>query len=90
MGDKGDAMELQSGHGAGADDGEEGHLAPASHQSVYETRYQKSLRHYLTREALPKESNYRNLASIVGDGSNRPRPTLDQLHNASYQGEVSF
>lgn len=49
-----------------------------SNSGVYETRYQKSLRHYLTREALPKESHYRNLDSIV-DGS--ARPTLDDLHH---------
>ncbi|XP_018008645.2 bumetanide-sensitive sodium-(potassium)-chloride cotransporter [Hyalella azteca] len=52
--------------------------SPLSSNSVYETKYQKSLRHYLTREALPKESNYRNLKSIV-DASLQPRPTLDDL-----------
>uniref|UniRef100_A0A0P4WGS6 Na+/K+/2Cl-cotransporter n=1 Tax=Scylla olivacea TaxID=85551 RepID=A0A0P4WGS6_SCYOL len=61
-------------------DGMDSHLHTThSHSnSVYETRYQKSLRHYLTREALPKESHYRNLDSIV-DGS--ARPTLDDLHH---------
>lgn len=87
MGDHVVAMELQSS-GAGADDEGEGELAPISHHTVYDTKHQKSLRHYLTREALPKDSNYRNLASIV-DGSKRPRPTLDELHNATYHGEVS-
>nr|ANU78813.1 Na+/K+/2Cl- cotransporter [Portunus trituberculatus] len=63
-------------------DGMDSHLHATTHShsnSVYETRYQKSLRHYLTREALPKESHYRNLDSIV-DGSG-PRPTLDDLHH---------
>lgn len=64
-------------------DGADGHLSPTTHSnSVYETRYQKSLRHYLTREALPKESHYRNLDSIV-DGS--ARPTLDDLHHNTYR-----
>lgn len=81
-------MELHGGRGA--DDGPEGgYLASGPRLSIYDTKYQKSLRHYLTREALPTDANYRNLASIV-DGSKRPRPTLDELHNATYYGEVSF
>ncbi|KAL7639364.1 UNVERIFIED_CONTAM: hypothetical protein RMT77_009865 [Armadillidium vulgare] len=68
-------------------DGEDdSHCYPTTHShhsSNYETRYQKSLRHYLTREALPNESHYRNLNSIV-DGS--ARPTLDELHDATYRG----
>ncbi|KAL7639645.1 UNVERIFIED_CONTAM: hypothetical protein RMT77_010147 [Armadillidium vulgare] len=39
----------------------------------------RSLRHYLTREELPRESNYRNVDSIVGgDGG---RPSLKYLHD---------
>ncbi|XP_042219292.1 solute carrier family 12 member 2-like [Homarus americanus] len=84
------AIELDSSShiqvGAGPDAGDDGHLSPTTHSnSVYETRYQKSLRHYLTREALPKESHYRNLNSIV-DGSG-VRPTLDDLHNNTLREE---
>lgn len=54
------------------------HLSPTSRRasSVYETKYQKSLRHYLT-EALPNENYYRN--SIDGF----VRPTLEDLINPS-------
>ena len=88
-----DAIELDSGSHiqvASGLDGADSHLHTThSHSnSVYETRYQKSLRHYLTREALPKESHYRNLDSIV-DGSG-PRPTLDDLHhNTLRENQVS-
>nr|AMO44056.1 Na+/K+/2Cl- cotransporter protein [Penaeus japonicus] len=85
-----DTIELKSGSriqvALAMDSGDEGHLSPTTHShsnSVYETRYQKSLRHYLTREALPKESHYRNLNSIV-DGGN-VRPTLDDLHNNTFR-----
>lgn len=85
-----DTIELESGSriqvASAMDSGDEGHLSPTTHShsnSVYETRYQKSLRHYLTREALPKESHYRNLNSIV-DGGN-VRPTLDDLHNNTFR-----
>ena len=89
MGESSDTMELQGGSGAAGGGDEEGDLAPISHHAVYETKYQKSLRHYLTREALPNESNYRNLESIV-DGSNRQqRLTLDELHDSTYHEEVS-
>nr|CAH0110941.1 unnamed protein product [Daphnia galeata] len=39
----------------------------------------KSLRHQLTREALPRLDNYRNILSIQAGH----RPTLDELHNAT-------
>ena len=81
-----DTMELEAG---GQLDSDDAHLSPTTHSNsgVYETRYQKSLRHYLTREALPKESHYRNLDSIV-DGS--ARPTLDDLHQNTFrEREVS-
>ena len=51
--------------------------------SQYDTKYQRSLQHYLTREALPKESNYRDIFSIK-DG--QARPTLDELHDSTYRG----
>ena len=80
-----DVVELQSSSTYQGDgDVDEGHLYPtvhSQHSGVYETRYQKSLRHYLTREALVKESHYRNLNSIV-DGS-AARPTLDELRQQS-------
>jgi len=38
--------------------------------------HQKSLRHYLTREALPREGHYRNMASALAPGH---RPTLEEL-----------
>lgn len=44
----------------------------------YDTRYAKSFRH-LTREALPRLDNYRNILSIQA----AYRPTLDELHNAT-------
>ena len=75
-----DSIELQ---GNTAHDEDDGPLAPTSHSSIYDTKYSKSLRHYLTREALPHESNYRNLESIVVDNSNRPRPTLEELHEST-------
>lgn len=44
----------------------------------------KSLRHQLTREALPRLDNYRNILSI----SAGHRPTLDELHNNTIQEKV--
>lgn len=77
-----DTIELDSASNiqvaSGLDTADGHHNTTHSNSGVYETRYQKSLRHYLTREALPKESHYRNLDSIV-DGSTRP--TLDDLHH---------
>jgi len=46
--------------------------------TVQFTQYAKSFRHYLTRDALPAESNYRNLLSF-GKSSAKQRPTLEQL-----------
>ncbi|CAH0758269.1 unnamed protein product [Diatraea saccharalis] len=43
-----------------------------------DTKYGKSFRHF-TREALPRLDNYRNVLSLHA----APRPTLDELHNAS-------
>lgn len=54
----------------------------------YDTHYLKSLRHYLTRDVLPKDSHYRNLDALVESSS---RPTLDELHgtNRELEKEVS-
>ncbi|KAB7494130.1 Solute carrier family 12 member 1, partial [Armadillidium nasatum] len=49
-----------------------------SRRGSYFTFYQKSLRHYLTREQLPREENYRDIHSIVGGHG---RPSLHELHN---------
>ncbi|XP_037292359.1 bumetanide-sensitive sodium-(potassium)-chloride cotransporter isoform X2 [Manduca sexta] len=46
--------------------------------TTYDTKYGKSFRHF-TREALPRLDNYRNVLSLHA----APRPTLDELHNAS-------
>ena len=49
--------------------------------SIYDTKYLRSLRHYLTRDALPRETHYRNLGSIA---EGRSRPTIDELRDESY------
>src|SRR5665811_449311 len=51
-------------------------LSPNQYTYVYDTRYGKSLGQ-LTREALPKLDNYRDLLSIHAG----QRPTLEELHN---------
>lgn len=43
----------------------------------------KSLRHQITREALPRLDNYRNILSIQAGH----RPTLDELHNNTVQDD---
>ncbi|VVC98790.1 unnamed protein product [Leptidea sinapis] len=48
-----------------------------------DTKYGKSFRHF-TREALPRLDNYRNVLSLHA----APRPTLDELHNASLSRKV--
>ncbi|XP_076054160.1 bumetanide-sensitive sodium-(potassium)-chloride cotransporter-like isoform X1 [Oratosquilla oratoria] len=90
-GDEGETLELDASRfqvaSVDGEDNGDSYLSPTTHSSgVYETRYQKSLRHYLTREALPKESHYRNLNSIV-DGS-AARPTLDDLHHATFREQA--
>jgi len=47
--------------------------------TVQFTQYAKSLRYYLTREALPSESNYRNLLSFGRNSLKGQRPTLEEL-----------
>lgn len=68
---------LQVTPGGGTSD----HLSPEAGFNVYETKYQRSLRNYLTREKLPNEAHYRNLNSVM-DGSGRP--TMEDLHNATF------
>jgi hypothetical protein len=46
-------------------------------QQTYNTLYLKSLRNYLTRDALPDERHYRNQLSIRKKFA---RPTLEELH----------
>lgn len=53
-----------------------------THQSSYETKNLKSLRHY-TREALPRADNYRNILSVHGHAE---RPTLEELHSTLTDG----
>lgn len=75
MGDDGD--------GGGADEVEhEEH----DHLMDYEQEggYAKSFRH-LTREALPRMDNYRNIMSIQA----AYRPTLDELHNQTLHHKVN-
>lgn len=60
-------------------------LSPNQMTYVYDTRYQKSLGQ-LTREALPKLDNYRDPASIQHGFQ---RPTIEELHNATYVEKVS-
>lgn len=50
-----------------------------------DTRYGRSFRH-MTREALPRLDNYRNILSVRG----AQRPTLDELHNATMLNKVSY
>ena len=65
------------------------HPCSWNYSGTYNTFYFKSLRHYLTKDVLPAESNYRNILSIGGQNSSSrkfSRPTLDELHDES--GEV--
>ena len=61
---------------------------------VYLTQYgNKSLRHYLTREVLPMEQNYRNIFSFGKSSFRRQqRPTMEQLRdeecNESCEGSL--
>ena len=50
-----------------------------------QTKYGKSLRH-MTREALPRLDNYRNILSIQAGH----RPTLDELHNSTIHEKVNI
>ena len=69
--------------GAGDDEGEKltednnGLTHQGSHQF---TQYAKSFRHYLTRDVLPSEHNYRNLLSF-SRSSQQKRPTMQELRD---------
>ena len=50
-----------------------------THQGSHQfTQYAKSFRHYLTRDVLPSESNYRNLLSFNRHSAHK-RPTMAEL-----------
>ena len=52
-----------------------------THQGSHQfTQYAKSFRHYLTRDVLPSESNYRNLLSFSRTSANK-RPTMQELRD---------
>lgn len=53
-------------------------------ETEFDARYGRSFRH-MTREALPRLDNYRNILSIRGS----QRPTLEELHNATMSNKVS-
>ena len=67
------------------------HHSHHSGSGTYNTWYFKSLRHYLTRDVLPAEHNYRNLLSLARQNPETARkysrPTLDELHDEN--GEVN-
>merc|ERR1719264_609070 len=77
----GDAGEGEAAGGGNEENGWTHQGSQRSHgagDTVQFTQYAKSLRYYLTREALPAESNYRNLLSF-GRSSGKARPTLEEL-----------
>merc|ERR1719228_2110541 len=58
----------------------EDYALSAKGDSIHCTLYHKSLRHYLTREVLPSENNYRNLLSFGRNSLRRQlRPTMEEL-----------
>ena len=58
----------------------EDYALTAKGDSVHCTLNQNSLRHYLTREVLPSENNYRNLLSFGRNSLRRQlRPTMEEL-----------
>ena len=60
---------------------DENYALTAKGESVHCTYlHHKSLRHYLTREVLPSEHNYRNLLSFGRNSLRRQlRPTMEEL-----------
>ena len=64
-------------------------VSSANNMTYNNTQYFKSLRYYLTRDALPSENHYRNLLSI-GENNVRKfsRPTLDELHESEEKGKL--
>ena len=65
------------------------HTVSSANMTYSNTRYFKSLRHYLTRDALPSENHYRNLLSIGESNVQKfSRPTLDELHEDEEKGKL--
>jgi len=54
--------------------------------TVQQTHYAKSLRYYLTRDALPAENNYRNLLSFGRNSVKGQRPTVEELRDEEGKG----
>ena len=66
----------------GEEDGDE--TSNMTHQGTHQgshqfTQYAKSFRHYLTRDVLPSEHNYRNLLSFSRNNAAAKRPTMQEL-----------
>jgi len=71
-------------------DNDETHQKTHGSQTTHWTYMNKSLRRYIT-EALPRESNYRNILSIGQNGADirkYSRPTLGELHNPEEAGKL--
>jgi hypothetical protein len=66
--------------GGGADDDDNASLGQYTY--VYDTRYAKSMGQ-LTREALPRAENYKDILSF-----GEHRPTLDELHEGQFREKV--
>ena len=61
---------------------EDDHMLTTKSDAVHFTQYRKSLRHYLTREVLPLENNYRNLLSFGRNNiRGKLRPTMEELRD---------
>ncbi|GBP30319.1 hypothetical protein EVAR_27933_1 [Eumeta japonica] len=71
-------MENEKHDSAEATEDSEGSGVDSDDPLTVDTKYGKSFRHF-TREVLPRLDNYRNVLSLHA----APRPTLDELHNAS-------
>merc|ERR1719391_1790769 len=70
-------------------DNDETHQKTHGSQTTHWTYMNKSLRRYIT-EALPRESNYRNILSIGQSADIRKysRPTLEELHKPEEAGKL--
>ncbi|CAH0399333.1 unnamed protein product [Chilo suppressalis] len=71
-------MEEKTAEDDGTEDSDGSGMESDDPLTATDTKYGKSFRHF-TREALPRLDNYRNVLSLHA----APRPTLDELHNAS-------
>jgi solute carrier family 12 sodium/potassium/chloride transporter 2 len=76
-----DSEDVENGLGGDGDDISEQSLSQFTY--TYDTRYAKSMGQ-LTREALPRAENYRDLMSSF----NYNRPTLDELHEGQFKEKV--